>query len=67
MSCTFTLRFDAGAKVRISEHNTKQKAIFLFLLSNKSTFEHRSEVRISAEKTNYFRPKNKSGTYNLLF
>jgi len=26
-----------GAKVRISEHNTKQKNLFLFLLSNKKS------------------------------
>ena len=28
-----------GAKIRISEHNTKQKTIFLFLLSNKWSSE----------------------------
>jgi len=28
-----------AAKVRLSEHNTKQKTTFLFLLSSESTFD----------------------------
>ena len=33
-----------GAKVRISENNTKQKIVFLFLLSNESIFD---EVKVT--------------------
>jgi len=35
----------SAAKVRISENNTKQKADFLFLLSNENAFEQSSKVR----------------------
>ena len=36
------------AKIRINEHNTKQKLIFLFLLSSESIFD---EVRDSENRT----------------
>lgn len=31
--------FNSAAKVRISEHNTKEKTKFFFLLSSESTFD----------------------------
>ena len=42
---------NCGAKVQISENNTKQKAYFLYILSNVSTFETVSKVRISENNT----------------
>ena len=68
----------SNAKVRISEHNTKQKSNFLLLLSNGSTFErelrdtkkwaqYQTKNEKSVENTALRRQKNAKGTFILGF